>query len=281
MPSEREKKIIELFLLGHNKLFRTTYEISEWPDDLGRAGRSSAPRKAIDALAIDSGWKTLAIEHTIVEAFEGATRNDSKFGPLISLLKKARIPGYHLIVYMRLDSIDRVRASRRRRLGQEIARWFDTVKLALPQGKSRRRPTICGFRFSFHILKRPQDNFPGLVTIQRYPQPKFLPRLRRALRDKLPKLRHFDARYRILLLERRDVDTPNCWGLARALKGLEKSCGLFQVNQVWLADTSPVLLDYCAGRPHINFGCVWPTVGERGFSPPVTNSEVEAIKASR
>ena len=283
MVSEHEKKIIEIFLRGYNRRFGTTYNVKEWPEEVEKARHSATQSKAIDALAIDSGGKRLAIELTRVEAFESATEKDSKFEPIISALKNPSIaiPDHHMIVYMHLDSMDRIRRADRNKLGQEFAAWFDTLKRALPDGMSHYRPTFSGRRLNVGIVKCRSGA--GQVTFQRYPQLRFLPRLRRALLCKVPKLRDYKPTdYRILLLERRDNDTPNFWDFGKELKRLERSCDLFSLNMVWLADTSQLLLGNCAGnRAYIDFYCVWPTVGEDSFREQIANSEINAVVASR
>lgn len=280
MPSQREKLIIRLFLRGHNRTFRTTYKLSEWPEEVEGARRSSKPGRAIDALAVDAADKKLAIEHTIIEAFEGATGSDARFESIARALKgpSQRLLGYHLIVYMRLRSICGMNAAEREELGRTLAGWFERVKVALPEGMSRRRPRLCGRRLTVAVYKRRHEGYPGLVSFQRYPQPAFAPRLPKALDDKIPKLREYRAESRILLLEKRDFDTPNSWRVGEQLQRLERSSGLSQVNEVWVADVAYAL--YGDTSP-LEFHCVWPTVNEKFFHVPATEAQIKTLKALR
>jgi hypothetical protein len=111
-----------------------------------RAKRSTAHDKVIDALAVDSTGRRLAIEHASIDAFEGSRGSDARFDPITAAFKDPwqRIPEYHIIVSMRLDSVSGLTPAERNRLGQEVERWFRANKFALPDGLSRRRPKLCG-----------------------------------------------------------------------------------------------------------------------------------------
>lgn len=270
MPSEGEKRIIEVFVKGYNSAFRASYSINEWPEEVEQAKRSTAHGKVIDALAVDSMGKTLAIEHTSIDAFEGARGSDARFYPIPAAFKDPSqcIPEYHIIVSMRLDSVFELTRAERNRLGQEFERWFRANKLALPDGLSRRRPKLCGRTRTIVVNKRRLVGFKGLVSFQRYPKPPFLPRLRKALCDKVPKLSEFDADSRVLLLERRDYDTPDSWGIARELKRLKTCRKLSRLNEIWLIDLSQILF---GDSRNIWGASVWPTTDFNFVQPNVTD----------
>jgi hypothetical protein len=285
MPSEREKTVIQVFLRRYNAKFGRTYRIIGWPEEIEREKRLAGPGETIDALAVDSNGRTLALEHTIIEAFEDAMTSDSRFEPLISALKtpSMKVPGHHIIVYMPLASMDGMTAREREAFAQEFAAWFDGIRLTLPEGMSDENPVLRGRPFAVRLYnRRLGDDHPGRVTVQRYPQPDFPPRLRRAVEDKLPKLLGFQADERVLLLERRDDDTPNSFQVHRCLKGLEGSCDLARLSEVWLADTAALVFGDCAGSgPYVEFTRVWPTVDGNWFREQVSDSEMKAVQSER
>jgi hypothetical protein len=285
MPSDKEKTIIKVFLRGHNTEFNATYAIVEWPEETERAKRSAKPPKLIDALAVDSSGRRLTLEHTIIEAFEDATASDARFKPLVSSLRvpSRKVPRSHIIVYMPLDCMDGMTAAERKGMADGFVVWFDKIKLTLSDGISERKLDVCGRRLTIRFCKhRRQDNFCGLITLQRYPKPDFLSRLRKSIDDKLAKLHDFRADHRILLLEQRDYDTPNFWGVHDGLKQLEGPCSLFRVDQICLADTSKLIFGDCAGsRPYVEFNCVWPTVNSKSFREQVEDYEMKVIQSEK
>ena len=238
MASEREKTILMAFVQAYNKGRGTGYTTDEWPEETERAKHLASPGKAIDAKAHDSKKTSLALEHTIIEAFENATANDKKFEPIIREIRSpaARLPSHHIIIYMHLDSMNGLARSKPQELAPEFRVWFDQVKLQLPEGMSERSTTLGGRQLTVKFCKRRfQDSYAGLVTLQLYPQPKFQSRLRKTVRDKVGKLKRSQADEHVLLLERRDCDTPNFWQVHDALEQLINSREISYSGEIWVS----------------------------------------------
>lgn len=285
MASEREKTLLKVFVRAYNKDCGTTYAITEWPEETERAKRSASPKKAIEALAVDSGCRRLALEHTTIEAFEKAIANDHKFKPLITFFRdpSARLPGHHIVIYMCVDSMDGLSQSEREVFASEFRNWFDKVKDGLPEGMSERSVPFGNPQPTVEFCKRRlQADHLGLITVQRYPQPKPEQRLQRAIDEKMPKLQCFPADDHILLLERQDYDTQDFWSVRDVMERIMNPHKATWSSEVWLADTSKLIFGDCAANgPYVNFHHAWPIVNDRSFSERVNEDEVEIIKRER
>jgi hypothetical protein len=69
-----DKRIIEVFLKeAFSKLHKREFSIKEWPDVKDRQNKS------VDALATTTDGVTVAIEHTLIEAFAGDLEDRVRF----------------------------------------------------------------------------------------------------------------------------------------------------------------------------------------------------------
>jgi|SRR6516162_9986449 hypothetical protein len=73
MNRERDKKLIQVFVDCYNTLGGTDYRVDSYPDEETRNSKN------IDALCVDSRRKTLALEHTRLEAFPGEMTDTARF----------------------------------------------------------------------------------------------------------------------------------------------------------------------------------------------------------
>jgi hypothetical protein len=64
MTSDHDKHVIECWLQLYNALMRTSYMVVDWPD-------KDSSKKNIDAICHDDLGSILAIEHTLIQPFEG------------------------------------------------------------------------------------------------------------------------------------------------------------------------------------------------------------------
>ena len=287
MASEkRERPLLRVFLRVYNREAGTNYGQLRFPED-----DPTEPNK-VDAVAVDAEGELLAMEHTRLEAFAHTLKSDAEFEPVISVLEEpsARVPSCQIILDIGFDSLDGEQPATRKKLAPELRKWFDSIKLGLPEGKSQHEPSLpslCGRLLSVTIWKHHQDSTPGQVKVRRCPIGAFLPRLEKAVQDKRPKLRDYKdeagrhAR-RVLVLERQDFDTPNSFEIRNSLKVSEARWSLFELDQVWLADTSELLFRHLAGGcAYIDFSHVWPTEATAWKREPITDSESAAIRAKR
>lgn len=290
MASEkRERPLLRVFLRVYNRQAGTNYGQLRFPED------DPTELNRVDAVAADAERGVLAMEHTRLEAFEDTLKSDAEFVQVISVLEEpsARVPSCQIILHIRLDFLRREQPATRKKFALELRKWFDSIKLGLPEGKCQRRPSLpslCGRRVSVTIWKHHQDSTPGgQVKVWRYPIGAFPPRLKRAWTDHREKLRDYEDKEehqvcRVLVLERQDFDTRNHFEIRNLLKVSEARWSLlkFKLDQVWLADTSKLLFGHLAGGcAYIDFYHVWPTEEPERIREAITDSESAAIRAKR
>jgi hypothetical protein len=73
MNRERDKRVIQVFLDCYNTVGGTDYRVRSYPDEETRNS------KRVDALCVNSHGKTLALEHTRLEAFPGEMSDTARF----------------------------------------------------------------------------------------------------------------------------------------------------------------------------------------------------------
>lgn len=260
MHTECQKWLINLFVEGYNAEFQTSYKVSEWPEETLRQKRLSSQPETIDALATDAAGRALAIEHTRIEAFVDATKNDKQFAGVSRALSdpSLRVPGFHIVVHIPIQAVDKLGRGGRSQFAGEIKAWFSANCRGFPEGRCHRRPTFLGRKWTIFVDKYRRDGFAGCVTPRRYPKPPFLPRMHKALHKKVKKLVDYGADRSVLLFERQDYDSPGQWDLTPYLNKLERSYDLSRLDEVWLADMAPLLLDNCDTAW---FHLVWPRAG--------------------
>ena len=73
IPARRDERLIDLFLRGYKDREANLYGLAERPDHVERG------RLAIDCIAVNERGDRLAIEHTLVEPFQGQKADDQPF----------------------------------------------------------------------------------------------------------------------------------------------------------------------------------------------------------
>jgi len=72
MTNKWDKHVIAHWLRLYNRLTGSTFQVVDWPDD-------NSTKKNIDAMCGDKNGRTLAVEHTLIQPFEGAKEDDARF----------------------------------------------------------------------------------------------------------------------------------------------------------------------------------------------------------
>lgn len=246
----RDERLTDLFLRGYRDRAGNSYQLAHRPDQAER------DRPAIDCIAVNERGGRLAIEHTLVEPFEGQKADDqpflAAFGPLHHS-PELTVPNLLIDIFAPVGAIPK--GVDWKRVGQGVVEWFRDARLRIPVGESDHNIPGLGFNLTVHVQVMEIPDTPGVLVVGRQlPRGKpFSEVLQRALRAKLPKLVAAPADSRVLLVE----DASTVLGLtvfAREIDAVQHDFPeLAQVEAVWLAHT-PV---WETGKA-IWFFHVWP-----------------------
>jgi hypothetical protein len=265
MQREREDiQLIELFLRGLNEKEGESYEICERPDQDDRKNRRP------DAIAKNRVGSWLAIEHTLLQPFEGQKADDARFNKVSGLLRSDKtlpVPGHRVAVFLPAFSVPT--GVNWEHAGQKVTEWFRDVRLTLSDGESEHAIPKLGF--DLHVIVHKMDitkwvpHTQGMLSVgrvlpdSRYPQKL----VRKALGDKLCKLLKEPADKRILLVENQ---TP-AWAyrqIAEAIELVEPEFPeLKKIEAIWLVDTIPWKTE-----GYVFYNIIWPPTVWKGFLVP-------------
>lgn len=226
--------LVRLFLNGYRDAAGNSYRLAERPDVAER----NAP--AIEAVAVNSQGRRLAIEHTLVQPFEGQKADDIPFlkgFEGIELDKSLRLPDRLIEVIPPAFAVPK--EVDWDEVGRRVYEWFEDARWGFPDGESRQ--AIPGLAFNLEVVVQTMD-IPGTeggISVSRLlpPDRPFIDVLRRALANKVPKLAATPADTRILLLE----DASSAIGFRHVIEGID-ACGaefpgLADVEAIWVAKT--------------------------------------------
>jgi hypothetical protein len=232
----RDERLIDLFLRGYRDRAGSSYRLLERPD------RTERDKPAIDCIAVNERGDRLAIEHTLVEPFEGQKADDQRF---LAVFERLHHSPELTVSNVLTDILVPVGAIPTgvdwNQVGQQILEWFRGARLTIPPGESDHGIPGLGFDLIVHIETMEIPDTPGVLVVGRIlPKDKdksFPDVLRRALAAKVPKLVGTQASSRILLVE----DASTVLGLTIFAREIDASRGSFpelaQVGAVWLAHT--------------------------------------------
>jgi hypothetical protein len=247
-----DKQLIDLFVGGLNRKAGSNYVLLCHPDEENRQ------EEAVDAIYSDPAIGEVAVEHTLLQMFEGQRWDDVPFNRVFGQLwsdKTLRVPGRRIVLFVHPFSIPKgVDWSL---AGQKVGEWFGSVRLMLPDGESEH--TIQGLPFDLRLTVDSMDIsrcFPrlqGVVWVVRtLPDGSCRDLVRTVLRTKLTKLVGTLADRHILLVE---CATP--WSYLEITEAME-SVGpefpkLAEIETIWVVDTTPWTTERCVGCQTI-----WP-----------------------
>jgi hypothetical protein len=227
-----DKQLIELFLVGYSELKGRRFRIIEHPDETDRM------QQAVDGLAISGDGESLAIEHTLLEPFEGERADAQPFMAAFSNLERDPsliLPHYDVTMIIPAFAIPV--GTDWQQVGERVNQWFRDNVARFPDGESSQEIDGLPFPLRLHVEKTSLEDIPGYVFIARsIPQAGVRPVVQRAVHRKLPKLLRTPANTRILLVERREAS----YGYAHLRTQIEEAMrveGLEYPNEIWLATT--------------------------------------------
>jgi len=211
-----------------------SYRLAERPDVVER----NAP--AIEAVACDAHGHRLAVEHTLIQPFDGQKSDDLPFLKGFERLRlddSLRVPDRLIEVIPPAFAIPR--GFDWDTVGRTVHDWFRDARLTFGNGESWH--TIPDLPFKLDVLVQTMDiaGTEGVVSVSRLlPKDRpFIEVLRTALARKIPKLVATPADTHILLLE----DASSAIGFRQVIEGIdvcrEESPQLSDVTAIWVVKT--------------------------------------------
>lgn len=144
--------LVELFLRGHNESTGSRYEVREWPDQV------QSRMKAVEAVACDRGGRSLAIEHTLLQPFEGQKDGDLSFLAVFGDLENDPalvVPNCMIDVHPLFGAAPK--GPNWKQAGKQVYEWFKSARQTLPEGVSEHRVPNLAFPLNLHIEKTSID----------------------------------------------------------------------------------------------------------------------------
>src|SRR6266545_2459956 len=250
---KRDQKLVEAFLHEYKNIRGSTYEVKEWVDDAERN------KPAVEAIAVDeSTGKSLAIEHTLLQPFEGEKEDSHRFLTVIGDLEKddsIKLPKYMIGINLQVGAISK--GFDWGQVNKSFGKWIGENVAGFPDGESKSTFRHDGLDIELGISKMTLErDEKGKVLFSRAVPPDSLPDvMRTAFKKKLPKLVDTVADKRILLLEHNSLlqgstEIHNVIGtLAADYPDLKK------VDEVWLVGTVGWESDN-----YLTFTRIWPDI---------------------
>jgi hypothetical protein len=201
----------------------------------------------IDGFATRRDGATLAVEHTVVEPFEGDITDQTEMLPMFPAIeadKSLLVPGVWITVYVPVGTLHRQGPRARAAIADAIRAWIKENRLSLPRGRYERPCTVrevpgvpsIEIMLSLDVIELPGE---GNLTVRRQQIGDTSGAvIEKMLKTKLPKLVRTPATKHVLLLERRHMNhSPKA-----ILKEIENRRSMFpaleQVDQIWLVENT-------------------------------------------
>jgi len=250
MQRSLEKQLVQWFLDAYNHAHKENFRISSWPEDEDRN------RPAVEALA-ENGRLSMAIEHTLVQPFQGERSDNAIFNRAIAPLESDPTlirPNLDVTITTEVGAVPK--GANLIQVAKEIRDWLTANIEAIPEGISRHRVPNLPFSLEIVVEKVLDDTpgFPGSLFVMRSrPQDTFNLVLQKALDSKLPKLVSTRADLKVLLLERSDVLGGHFRFSAAIEEFFNGKNARLRPDEIWLVNTVG-LKKYGA----LSFFDVWP-----------------------
>lgn len=233
---KRDAKLIELFLKGFGELTGSRQILKERPD------QDERKEPAIDAIAEDEQKRTTAIEHTLIQPFDGQKADDQPFNAVFERVREDKsllVPGRLIEVWSPAFAIPV--GVDWNEVGDKVCEWLKITSQSFPiDGECSYKIPDLPFDLSLRVQTMEIPGTPGVISCGRI-MPKdhpFRDVIRKALNDKLPKLVATKSDKHILLLE----DSSMALGLVQVTRELDESRDDFpslnDVDAVWICKTA-------------------------------------------
>jgi hypothetical protein len=266
---KRDQQLVSHFLTALNRQYGASFKVLRWPDEENRQ------TPAVEAVASDANGETVAIEHTLVQAFEGEREDGERLMKAVGELEghaDLMKPGYNVNIVVRVGAIPK--GIKWDVIGERVKEQIE--KIIPIRGEGRTEETIGGLPLALSItldIWAHDSSETDHVWLSRYEGPDTLKQVvRTALARKLPKLIAEKANRRILLLEKADFVRGHS-EIRKAIDALAPDFPqLAQVDEIWLAITT------CWDKEDTLFFCeLSPNVMDRRLTLNVNTSLTTAL----
>jgi hypothetical protein len=231
---KRDQILVERFLWAYNSHYGTSFRVVRWPDEMNRK------TAAVEAVASNEFGETVAIEHTLIEPFEGEREDTDRFIQVFSRLEgKSDLikPGHDVDVAVKVGVIPT--GVSWDSIGDRVHRHLAARIPSLGEGQFSE--IVTGLNFPLEVslaisVHEPQEK--DHVWISRHlPKESIENVVRTALTRKLPKLVAEQATTRILLFEKADIARGHT-DIRVALDKLSRDFAqLAMIDEVWVVIT--------------------------------------------
>lgn len=250
---KRDQKLVSAFLDEYRKISGSTFEVKEWVDDNERN------KPAVEAIAVDTARGTsLAIEHTLLQPYEGEKNDTRTFLTVIGELEKdasLALPRYEVSIFFRVGAIPK--GIKWTDVNGTLGQWIRDNISTCPDGDSRRDLQYADLNIEMLVTKMPLEQpETGLLLFGRYDVPaNVVDVVRTAFDRKLAKLVGTNADKHILLLEK-DIPLHGNGTIHEIIQSLvPEFTDLKNVDEIWLLGTS-----WWESTGYLTFTKIWPEV---------------------
>jgi hypothetical protein len=254
---KRDQKLVSAFLDEYKKIAGANFEVKQWVDDVVR------DKQAVEAIAVDSSTgMSLAIEHTLLQPFEGEKDDTQRFLAVIGDLEKddsLKVPRYMITLHLTVGAIPK--GIKWPDVNKTFDQWIRDNNSKFPDGDSKGEVDHNGLKIEIGISKMPLEHHEnGMLLFARHlPPPSLADVMRTSFKKKLPKLVGTKADKRILLFEE---NTP-VLGIVEThetIKNLSAEVPeLKSVDEIWLLWT--MVWDT---EGYLSFTRIWPDIKNVG-----------------
>lgn len=229
---KRDECLARHFFTGYGDLIGEAFNIIELPDQAERKCQ------AVEVIAINGLGIRFAVEHTLLQPFEGQKQDDVVFLKVFLRLEKDPsliLPGFTIRVVLSVGAVPK--GVNWETVGQIVHRWLRQSSRSIPIGMSKHIVGGLPFALEVQVIKTDCPGQPGKIFIARkWPDKPLENIIRKALGDKLPKLIDAKADRRIMLFEE---NIP--FGEVVIIETIESVKGEFpnlrKIDSIWIADT--------------------------------------------
>jgi hypothetical protein len=239
MNNACDKDVIKHWLQLYNRLTGSSFHVEDWPD------RDSS-KKNIDAICRDSAGRTLAIEHTLIEPFEGEKADAIRFLKTLATLENHPSllqAGYRFTVSQPVNSIPT--GPKWDDISRELLSQLQGVLSRVPEGSSKVVIRADDWSLELQVDKEHIDpDEPGtFLTARVYPGDPGPELMLRALEKKVGKLAASAGDTKILLLEKDAAAGRVERQLEQVLDEPEIKSLLAGIDQIWSVNTVALATD--------------------------------------
>jgi hypothetical protein len=228
-------ELVKLFLSQYKDGEGNSYTLETRPDITQRK------QKAVEAIAVDKNGHHLAIEHTLIQPFEGQRSDDVPFLTVFEQLRtdsSLRLPNRFIDVLVPAFAVPK--GLEWKDVAPKVREWFVNARTSFPaDGESWHTIPNVGFELKVLVQTMDLPETEGTVVVGRLlpaGEP-FAKVLCKALSDKVPKLAATPADKRILLFE----DGGVAIGFTKITTGIDASVDEFsalkRIDAVWTVHT--------------------------------------------